>query len=76
MLHFASYEKHTEFDSEKNTCRCSIYYDRADETELLIDILSFGPAVRVLGPEAFLNLVKARVGRQYRLMRENEGELA
>ena len=72
MLHFASYEKHTEFDGGKNTCRCSIYYDKADETELLIDILSFGPVVRGLGPEAFLNLVKARVGRQHRLMREEE----
>ncbi|MCB6608065.1 WYL domain-containing protein [[Clostridium] symbiosum] len=68
MLHFASYEKHTEFDGEKNTCRCSIYYDRADETELLIDILSFGPVVRVLGPEPFLNLIRARVGRQHRMM--------
>lgn len=68
MLHFASYEKHTEFDGEKNTCRCSIYYDKADETELLIDILSFGPVVRVLGPESFLKLVKERVGRQHRLI--------
>lgn len=41
---------------------CSIYYDKADETELLIDILSFGPVVRVLGPEPFLGLIKAESG--------------
>lgn len=70
MLHFANYEKHTEYDEERNVCICSVYYDKADETELLIDILSFGPVIRVLGPEPFLNLVKARVRKQHRLLHE------
>ena len=68
MLHFASYEKHTEYDQENNCWFCSIYYDTADETELLIDILSFGPVVEVLGPEEFLRKVKQRVKRQYELL--------
>lgn len=68
MLHFASYEKHTEYDEERGVYLCSIYYDVADETELLIDILSFGPVIRVLGPEAFLSQVKERVKRQYELL--------
>lgn len=71
MLHFASYEKHTEYDEEKNAYICEIYYDRADETELLIEILSFGPVIRVLGPEPFLSQVKERVGRQHRLFYQN-----
>lgn len=54
MLQFANYEKHTEFDEESKCWICSIYYDKADETELLIDILSFGPVARVLEPEPFL----------------------
>ena len=54
----------------KNIRICSIYYDKADETELLIDILSFGPVVRVLGPEPFLGLIKARVRRQHRLFQQ------
>lgn len=45
MLHFASYEKHTEYDEERDVYYCSIFYDQADETELLIQILSFGPFV-------------------------------
>lgn len=67
MLHFANYEKHTEYDEERGAWVCSIYYDMADETELLIDILSFGPVVRVLGPESFLRQIKSRVRRQHRL---------
>ena len=65
MLHFASYEKHTEFDEEHDCYLCSIYYDRTDETELLIDILSFGPVVQVLGPASFLEQIKERVRRQH-----------
>lgn len=68
MLHFASYEKHTEYHEEGKYWLCSIYYDTADETELLIDILSFGPVVEVLGPEHFLKMVKNRVRRQYKML--------
>ena len=64
MLHFANYEKHTEYDEEEKAWICSIYYDMADETELLIEVLSFGPVVQVLGPESFLRQIRARVKRR------------
>lgn len=67
MLHFANYEKHTEYDGEKKCWICSIHYDLADETELLIDILSFGPVVRVLGPSSFVRQIRKRVKRQHEL---------
>lgn len=67
MLHFANYEKHTEYDETNHCWLCSIYYDMADETELLIDVLSFGPVIRVLGPESFLAQVRNRVNRQHHL---------
>ena len=70
MLHFANYEKHTEYDEEENAWICSIYSDMADETELLIEVLSFGPVVRVLGPESFLRQIRARVKRQHQLFYE------
>lgn len=70
MLHFASYEKHTEYDEARGEYRCSIYYDPADETELLIEILSFGPVIRVLGPEPFLSQVRDRIRRQHQLFYE------
>lgn len=68
MLHFANYEKHTRYNEETKTWICSIYYDLADETELLIEILSFGPVIRVLGPDAFLSQIKKRVIRQHELL--------
>lgn len=68
MLHFANYEKHTEYDGERGVWLSSIYYDSADETELLIDILSFGPIVKVLGPDPFLNQLKERIRRQHHLL--------
>mgnify|MGYP001624081520 FL=1 len=46
---------------------CSICYDKEDEPELLIDVLSFGPVVRVLGPEDFVRQVRQRVERQHAL---------
>ncbi len=70
MLHFANYEKHTEYDEEEKAWICSIYYDMADETELLIEVLSFGPVVQVLGPEPFLRQIRDRVRRQHHLFYE------
>lgn len=73
MLHFANYEKQTKrLDDE--TYECLIYYNRAMETELLIEILSFGPTIQVLGPEDFVHKVKERLGRQAKLMNMDENE--
>ena len=67
MLHFANYEKRTEYDEKREKWICSICCDREDEPELLIDVLSFGPVVRVLGPEDFVRQVRQRVERQHQL---------
>lgn len=67
MLHFANYEKHTRKLDEEHY-ECLIYYNRNDETELLIEILSFGPMVKVLGPEGFLAQIKERLKRQEGLL--------
>ena len=45
----------------------ALYYDPSDETELLIELLSFGPVIRILGPENFLKQVRERVKRQHEL---------
>ena len=66
MLKFADYEKHTVYDEEKGVYTCSIYYDIQDETELLIDLLSFGPVIRVLSPERLVAQIRARGTRQHR----------
>ena len=70
MLHFANYEKQTK-RLDDDTYECQIYYNSMMETELLIEILSFGPTIKVLGPEDFLAKVKERIQRQARLINDN-----
>lgn len=70
MLQFANYEKNTK-KIDENTYECFIYYNKSVETELLIEILSFGPMVQVVGNEYFLNLIKERLKKQKQLQ-QNE----
>ncbi|MBQ4524222.1 MAG: WYL domain-containing protein [Lachnospiraceae bacterium] len=67
MLHFANYEKQT-IKTDKEHYECHIYYNSSMETELLIEILSFGPTIKVLGPDDFLNKIKERVQKQQNLL--------
>lgn len=63
MLQFANYEKSTR-KLDDNTYECLIYYNKKTETELLIEVLSFGPMIKVVGNEGFLRLIKERLLRQ------------
>ncbi len=63
MLHFAHFEKQCErLPGEKYLLR--LQYSDADETELVIRVLSFGPRVRVLSPDSFIDLIKERLQQQ------------
>lgn len=66
MLHFANYDKDTRQLNE-DTWECCIYYDSSMQTELLIEILSFGPVVKVAGPDSFVNLIRERLKKQMSL---------
>ncbi len=63
MLHFAHFEKRAE-RSEENSYLLHINYERNDETELVIRILSFGPMVEVIHPHRFRELIIERLKRQ------------
>jgi len=67
MLHFANYEKQTR-KIDDSTYECEIFYNSMMETELLIEILSFGPTVKVLEPDDFLSKIKQRIHRQQELL--------
>ncbi|MBQ2456281.1 MAG: WYL domain-containing protein [Firmicutes bacterium] len=63
LMHFAHFEKQAErigFDRY----RVTISYDRDDETEMVIRILSFGPMIRVTAPKHFIELIKERLKAQ------------
>lgn len=63
MLHFANYEKNTT-KIDENTYQCLIYYNKLVETELLIDVLSFGPFIKVVGNDRFLRQLRKRLRNQ------------
>jgi len=66
MLHFSHLEKETE-RLDGSHYRLTLHYDREDETELLIRVLSFGPVLRVVSPDGFVGKVKERLKKQAEL---------
>lgn len=60
MLHFAHFEKKTE-RIENGKYHLTLKYDRSDESELVIRILSFGPRVKVLSPDSVVELIKEKL---------------
>lgn len=71
FVHLSNYERNSEYDEETNTCRVKIYYYDFDESELLIQLLSYGPILKVVGPEGFKQKVVDRINRQKRLFNNN-----
>lgn len=63
MLHFAHFEKQAERIDDKNYL-VRIQYDKDDEIEIVIRILSFGPMVEVIEPDEFRKLIIDRLKRQ------------
>ena len=63
LLHFAHFEKEAERIDEKRY-RVTVRYDKDDETELVIRVLSFGPMIKVTGPPHFEDLIKERLMKQ------------
>ena len=63
LLHFAHFEKQAEKLDDIHA-RVTLAYDADDETEVLIRLLSFGPNVRVVAPDSFVELVKNRLRKQ------------
>lgn len=72
MVHFAHFEKRTEYDEETDKYTCTLQYNIMDEMEVMIRVLSFGPTVKVLGPESFLSELRQRVDTQTRLLQDEK----
>lgn len=65
LIHFSHYEKETELTD--NGCIMRITYCKADRTELVQQVISFGPLVKVVEPESFSDLVKIRLTAQFKM---------
>ena len=73
LLHFSHLEKET-VRLEKNLYQVTLRYDKEDETELLIRILSFGPVLQVTAPDSFIALIRQRLTRQKIVQEGNKHE--
>lgn len=63
MMQFAQYRKEVDRLSETEYDMI-LWYDRADETDLLIQLLRFGPMVKVLEPERLRENIMERIQKQ------------
>ena len=63
LMHFAHFRKEVERTGER-TYRVTVEYERFDETEMVIRILSFGPMIKVTSPKRFVELIKERLSEQ------------
>ena len=63
LLHFSHLEKETKRLDETHY-QITLHYDKNDETEMLIRILSFGAVVRVTAPESFREKIRQRLSMQ------------
>lgn len=66
LMHFAHFEKQVE-KIEDQKYQVTLHYEKEDETEILIRVLSFGPMLRVVKPAAFMHLIKDRLSEQKKL---------
>ena len=67
MLHFSDLRKETVRLDEKHY-QMTLHYNKDDETELLIRVLSFGPYLRVISPDRFIELIRERLIKQRKYM--------
>ncbi len=63
MLHFAHFEKTVEKLDERRY-KVTLFFDPADESEILIRILSFGPFIKVEEPKSLRNSIIERLKKQ------------
>lgn len=63
LLHFSHFEKETQ-KLDEQLYEIKLRYDKDDETELLIRVLSFGPILEVAAPAEFKQLIRQRIQKQ------------
>ena len=62
-LHFSDLEKET-FRQDESHYRITLRYYESDEAEILIRVLAFGPLLKVIGPDAFITLIRECLAKQ------------
>ena len=66
MIHFSHYAKKVERVDDSHY-KLILHYERDDEAELIIRVLSFGPNLRVISPDSFKGKIQERIKKQIKL---------
>ena len=64
LFAFSHCENEVDYDEEEVMYHIKLKYDKTDETDILIRILSFGPRVKVISPNEFVEKIKDRLRKQ------------
>jgi predicted DNA-binding transcriptional regulator YafY len=70
FIGLSNYERISSYHEETGKCIIKLYYTDDDEQELLIQLLSYGPAIKVLGPEGFREKFVDRIRKQHSMLKE------
>lgn len=70
LMEFSSYEKRTEIEDGSDKVTVKLWYDKNDETELLVRLLGYGPVLEITGPPEMRRKAAQRVKRQHELLNE------
>ena len=73
MLHFSHLEKETVRLDDRHY-RLTVWYDKDDEAEILIRVISFGPMLRVLEPSHLVERIRMRLARQNAIRTQSDEE--
>ncbi|MGX7265592.1 hypothetical protein ACWOEF_16470 [Enterococcus crotali] len=67
IFHFSNYRKVTQKLEGEAMYQLTIFYLAQDETELLIQVMSFGPFLKVTAPNRFIQQIQYRLRKQREL---------
>lgn len=74
FIGLSNYERVSTYDEETVTCTMKIFYTDDELPELLILLMSFGPVIRVTGPQGFKERFSARIKKQIELFTQRQEE--
>lgn len=70
LLNFSHCEKETEYLKDRKQYHITVYYDEVDEKDVVIRVLSFGPYVKAVEPECFVELIRKKLLQQLTLFED------
>ncbi|MBO4866334.1 MAG: WYL domain-containing protein [Ruminococcus sp.] len=68
LMEFAPYEKRTERIEGSDKVSVKLWYDKSDETDLLVRLLGFGPVLEIKGPQEIRQKAAERIRKQWKLL--------